>query len=144
MKIPLLTYLHSAKMTYLNNAVVLRTQHNRITTVFILDTGSPKTVIGYFDASRLQIPLNSSENETISIGGRKFWGRIFQKLKFVFKNEEGERVVEEMPVYVIKPTSPKELDEANKFPTIIGTDFLKLKKYKLYCDIANDDAYLEK
>lgn len=49
-----------------------------------------------------------------------------------------------MPVHVIKPTSLKELDEANVFVTIIGTDFLKTKKYKLFCNIANNEAYLEK
>lgn len=73
MRIPLLTYLYSTKTTYLNNAVVLRTPHNRITTIFMLDTGSPLTIIGYSDALRLKIPFEGYEKEIISIGGRKFW-----------------------------------------------------------------------
>ena len=92
MKIPLLTYLYSEKKTYLNNALVLRTPHKRITTFFILDTGSPSTIIGYSDALRLQIPLSGSEKEIISLGSRKYWGRIFKKIKLVFKNSQGKSV----------------------------------------------------
>jgi len=49
---------------------------------------------------------------------------------------------EEFPVSVIKPTSAK--DNLQDIPTIIGMDFLKKKKYILFCDMEGDIAYIEK
>ena len=36
------------------------------------------------------------------------------------------------------------MEEVDRIPTIIGTNFLKEKGYKLFCDIANNEAYIEK
>jgi len=36
------------------------------------------------------------------------------------------------------------MEELLKIPTIIGTDFLKEKRYVLFCDMSSNVAYLEK
>lgn len=145
MKIKLFTYLEDSKNTYLNATVILKAPHQRILTKFILDTGSPQTIISYSDALRLQVPFNSlSKEEIISIGGRKYQGYSYNKLKFVFMSEENKQAEEEVEVRIIKPTSIKEMEEVDRIPTIIGTDFLKNKNYKLFCDFAKGEAYLEK
>jgi len=145
MKIPLLTSLNHPEMTYLNSVVLLKTPRKILNTFFILDTGSPKTILSYLDAMRLQIPFDSlSKTEIVNIGGRKYQGYIFNKLKFVFKGENEELIEEDFPVCVIKPTSDKESNELSNMPTIIGVDFLKSKKYILFCDMDGGIAYLEK
>jgi len=145
MRIPLLTSLNQPEMTYLNSVVLLKTPRKILNTLFILDTGSPKTILSYFDALRLQIPFNSlSKTEIFSIGGRKYQGYCFSKLKFVFKSNDEKLIEEEFPVCVIKPTSEKEITELSGIQTIIGMDFLKTKKYILFCDMDGKIAYLEK
>lgn len=141
-KIKLLTEM--GERNYLIGSVVLKTPRKLISTSFILDTGSPKTIINYRDSIRLQIPLNSlQKQEIISLGGRKHQGYKFDKVQFLFKTEEGKTVTENKEVLVIHPTSQRDIEEVQAIPTIIGTDFLKEKRYKLYCDIANKEAYLE-
>lgn len=144
MRIKLLTNLGNDKISYLNTAIILKTPHQRTKSICIVDTGSPITIISYSDARRLQIPYFGKE-EIINIGGRKYQGYSFKKLTMVFISENGESVEENFEeVKVVKPTSHRDIEEIDRMPTIIGTDFLKKKRYKLFCDIANDVAYLEK
>ena len=144
MKIKLLTYLQNPDQTYLNSSVLLKTPHgNPVKTIFILDTGSPTTIIGYADARRLQIPFDG-EATNIRLGGRNYWGYNFNRLKMIFKSEDGQIIEEEMKVIVLQPTSTRNPNEVYSTPTIIGTDFLKEKGYKLFCDMANNEAYIEK
>jgi hypothetical protein len=85
MKIQILNFLENKNNTYLNGPVLLKTPRNRIKTNFILDTGSPETIISYRDALRLQIPFNSlSKGKILSFAGRKFQGYIYERLKFIF------------------------------------------------------------
>ena len=145
MRIPLFTSLNQPEMTYLNNVVLLKTPRKLLNTIFILNTGAPKTIIGYSDALRLQIPFNSLEKtNTVRIGGRSFQGYCFNRINFIFRSEDGKIINEEFPVCVVKPTSEKEQEELSKIPTIIGTDFLKEKKYILFCDMDGGVAYLDK
>lgn len=143
-RIPLLTSLDD-EGDYLNNAIVLRTPRNFLKTTFILDTGSPTTILSYLDARRLQIPFNdSAKTKIIRMGGAKYQGYSFNKTIFIFRSEDNKIIREEFPVCVVKPTSPKEQDDLSSFPTIIGMDFLKKKKYALFCDVDKGIAYLEK
>jgi len=143
MKIPLLTSLNQPQLTYLNSVVLLATPRKMIRTTFILDTGSPETILGYSDALRLQIPFNSlSKTRIIRLGGRNYQGYLFNRITFKFKTEDEKLVQEEFPIVVVKPTSTK--DNLNEIPTIIGTNFLKEKKYTLFCDFNKEIAYMEK
>lgn len=143
MRIPLLTSLNKEELTYLNNAVVISTPRKFISTEFIVDTGSPETILGYNDAVRLQIPFNSlSKSHFIELGGKKYQGYKWDRITFKFYSEDKKLVPEEFPVTIIRPTSQK--DNVVNTPTIIGMDFLKLKRYILFCDVSGDVAYLEK
>ncbi len=108
----------------------------------MIDTGSPVTMLGYDEAIQLQIPFeNLNKDKFVEIGGGNNESRVFNKLKILLKSEDGRRIEETMPVYIIKPTSPK---KKQTFTFIIGTDFLKNKGYTLFYDLKNDNAYLEK
>lgn len=145
MKIKLLTSLGSEKTVYLNAPLVLKTPNNRVKTLFILDTGSPHTIISYSDARRLQIPFSEKNDEIIRIGGGKYRGYSYNKLKALFISEDNKLIEENLAnAKIIRPTSIKDEEEIGVFPTIIGTDFLKEKEYKLFCDFAKEDAFLEK
>ena len=145
MKIPLFTSLNQSEMNYLNNAVLLKNPRQMLNTTFILDTGSPTTILGYFDALRLQIPFKELPlGRIVRIGGRKFQGYSYDRLTFVFKSEDNKLISEQFSVCVVKPTSNKEAEDLYSLPTIIGTDFLKEKKYILFCDMSHDIAYIEK
>ncbi len=143
MKIKLLTYLEEKNNLYLNSTVLLKTPQKRTTTKFILDTGSPETIINYTDALRLNIPFNT-KGKIIRLGSKKFQGYEYSRLIFVFLTEDGNKVEEDMKVTVLRPTGFAEIDEVDAFPTILGMDFLKERGYKLFCDVSKDIAYLEK
>jgi len=52
MKIILSTYIGDKENTYLNSIVLLQGGRLRASTKFILDTGSPNTIISYPDSRR--------------------------------------------------------------------------------------------
>src|SRR3989344_6035533 len=131
MKIKLLTYLEEKSNLYLNATALLKTPQKRTTTKFILDTGSPETIVNYTDALRLNVPFNT-KGKIIRLGGRKFQGYEYNRLIFVFLTEDGNKVEENMKVTILRPTGFSELDEVDVFPTILGMNFLKEKGYKLF------------
>ena len=144
MRIKLFTDMGEQKESYLNAPFLLKTAHNRTKTSFIFDTGSPTTIISYSDARLLQIPFNNTAEQIIRLGGRKYQSYTYNKLTMVFLSEDNKPIEETMPVTIIKPTSIKDMEEVDSIPTILGMDFLKSKGYKLFCDLANQIAYLEK
>jgi len=96
MRIPLLTSLNQPEMTFLNNVVLLKTPRKFLNTTFILDTGSPKTIISYSDALRLQIAFDSlAKTNIIRIGGRTYQGYCFNRLTFLFRSEDGKLIEED-------------------------------------------------
>jgi hypothetical protein len=142
MKIKLLTFSAELNDIYINTTVVLRSPRKILPVSAMIDTGSPVTMLGYGEAIQLQIPFESlNKDKFVEIGGGNNESRVFNKLKILLKSEDGRRIEETMPVYIIKPTSPK---KKQTFTFIIGTDFLKNKGYTLFCDLKNDNAYLEK
>lgn len=130
---------------YLNTVAFLKTPRKFKSTRVIIDTGSPSTILSYSDAMDLQVPLSNLEKgDIINIGGSKYQGYIFRKLKIRMRSEDGTDMEEDVVVNTVKPTSQKEHIELTSMPTIIGNDFLKDKKLKLFCDFANENAYLER
>ena len=141
MKIILSTSLGGA--SYLHTLVFLLAPRNHIRTSAIIDTGSPENILSYANAIRLQIPVNNlKESEIIKIGGSIYNSKKFDKLKIKFLSDEGKVVEEKISVKIVQPTSPRNLNSG--FDLIIGNDFLKREGYKLYSDMKNDVAYLEK
>ncbi len=144
MKIKVLTFLPEAKTTYLNIPVVLKSPRSGFMRVkAIIDTGSPETIIGYEEAMALQIPFSNVATEKfINLGGSKYAASTFNRLTMIFKDEEEKAVQESINVCVLKPTSDKQ--KMQGFSLLLGTDFLRERGYKLFCDMKNDLAYLEK
>ena len=123
---------------------ILQVPHKRIASDFVLDTGSPHTVLNYSNSIRLGIPHNT-KSEIIRIGGEVYQSYLFNKFEIVFKSTDNEEIKEQIPIRVLKPNSAKmnELEKLDKFPNLLGIDFLE-RGYKLICDIQNNDIYLEK
>ncbi len=149
MKIPLIS--RKGKLE-IGNGLLIVGKRNTIVADFILDTGSPETIIPYEQAVRLQVDfknLTKNEGMTRLIGG-KFYSYNYSKIKFVFaqdnKEQHKEEFTKEFPVTILKPTSKKNKDkvESMDIPIIIGLDFLLEKNYTLYCDINKKETYLEK
>lgn len=123
---------------------VLQVPHKRIISDFIIDTGSPYTILNYSDSLRLGIP-HSIKSEIIRIGGRTYQSYLFDKFEIIMKSINNEEIKEFIPIRVLKPTSLKikELENLDSFPNILGIDFLE-KGFKLFCNLQENDIYLEK
>lgn len=142
MRIKLFTKI--GNLNYLNLIVLLKTPRKRISSKVIIDTGSPSTIISYSDAMDLQIPISGlPKGSIVSLGGRKYQGYTFRKLRIKLRIDSGEDIEEEIKVEVVKPTSQKDMELLN-MPTIIGNDFLEEKRLKLFCNFAEEEAYLER
>ncbi len=115
---------------------------------FCVDTGSPETYISYGIARILNLPLASlSESEKIiCIGGIKCKPLVMKNVSLYLKDENGKSVKFDIPeIYVLNPTSKKQdsLNQAQSISSILGLDFLRERKFKFFCDMANDTSYLE-
>lgn len=128
----------------LNLPAVLITQRKRVMSKFIIDTGSPHTILNYGDSLRLNIPHNE-KSEVIRIGGRVYQSYIFNNLQIIFKSFNGEEVRQSISVRVLKPNSLKsnELENLDRIPNILDLDFLELG-YNFSCDLVNDEVFLQK
>ena len=99
--------------------------------------------MNYSEAEALGINFkNLKSEEKIGISGKSLQSYSCE-VKLNFKTEEGRLLEEEMEVRVFIPNSKEELKEIIQIPTILGTDFLREKRYKLFCDLANEVAFLE-
>lgn len=132
------------KLQALEIPVIIKTPHKRNYTSLIFDTGSPKTLINYTESRRLEIPFNE-ESGIIKIGGCKYKSYLFNNIEFLFRSVDDQIVIEKLPVKILRPSSIQstELQELDKFPNILGMDFLELG-YKFFCDINNNNIYFEK
>lgn len=135
---------YNEKIQALEIPVIIKTPHKRSQSTLIFDTGAPKTLLNYTESRRLEIPFNE-ESGIIKIGGSKYKGYIFNHIEFLFKSIENNIVSEKLPVKILRPSSIKsnELSELDKFPNILGIDFLELG-YKFFCDLKTKDIYFEK
>jgi hypothetical protein len=124
--------------------VVLKIPHGRIASDFVVDTGSPHTILNYTDSIRLSVPHNSKA-ELVRIGGRVYQSYLFNRFTIVLKSENNEAISEDMPIRILIPNSlqGKELEALDKFPNLLGMDFLE-RGYKFYCDISKEEINFQK
>lgn len=110
MRIKLYTFLDEANEAYLNMPIILKSPRSGFLRVkAIIDTGSPKTVLGHPEAMALQIPITSITSQNIiRLGGNKYWSGVFDRLKIMMKSEDGKLISGEIAVNVLKPTTDKE------------------------------------
>lgn len=116
----------------------------------ILDTGSPKTIISYIDALRLNISISGAETgEPIAgFGKGQIPSKKIKKFIFTLRSEDNTIKYVEMPVHVVdisllKNMSQEVQNSTMRIPTIIGLDFLRFTGLKLVIDLKNHSSFLE-
>ena len=114
---------------------------------FIVDTGSPETIIPFQKAKELNLPLNNLEaDEDISLLGGKYKSYKFPKnIQFNCLYDDGSVMTKEFSPLVVQPI-PKKKDKENKTiltEMLMGLDFLKETGLILHCDMKKDVAHLE-
>jgi hypothetical protein len=111
----------------------------------LLDTGSPTTIVSARDAIRLKIPISGAET---GFGRGQIPSKRIKSFKFALKSEDNNIKYLEMPVNVVDIAALKSMHQdfqnnALQIPTIIGMDFLRFSKMKLFVDLASHKAKLE-
>ena len=105
----------------------------------IVDTGSPITLIGPTDLSRMrlssiQIKKLIGKNRPINIGGEQISARTLEKANLKF----GEHLKIEMPV-----NFPINIDNKSTQPSLLGVDFMLNTGAKLVFNPSKKEAYFE-
>jgi len=146
MKFPLSILNDRILLPVLFDAPSYRIRLKRIS--FCVDTGSPTTYIDSGTAQIIGIPLNKLKEDepVVRLGGIKFSSLLMKKVSIKAKNDQSSIYTFDLPkIRVLNPTKTTQEAKniANSTPPILGLDFLKENKLKLFCDISNDIAYLE-
>jgi len=117
---------------------------------FIVDTGSPDTVISEGCALMLKIPINrlTKDRPLTGWGGASYDTYAFNNVKINFKTEENQIFPISFQKILISQLTSKKTEEERRislsFPSIIGVDLLKNNGLILYFDPSKNKAYLEK
>jgi hypothetical protein len=132
---------------FLGLSAVLKSIRGETQIPFILDTGSPETIIPFQKAIELNLPINDLKiDDDISLLGGKYKAyRLPKKIAFNCLYEDGSIMTKEFSPLVVKPLS-KAKDKENKTiltEMLMGLDFLKESGLVLYCNMRKDVAYLE-
>ena len=115
---------------------------------FIIDSGSPDTLIGTMDASRLNIPISNlplpEDKKVVGLDGVQIILKLIKDLTLLSADEHGETVRFSMLVYVnAKPVPKIRGQETQGNPSVLGVDFLLKNKLKFVFDPIKEIAYLE-
>lgn len=146
MKIPL-TYADGR--IFINAVITCISAHIGYTPIyFIIDTGSPISFISEEEAKRANFPLNkfTFETHTRMAGGKHELKILKKPVSLYLKNEKGNSSILKLSSLKISQSTSKAVKEkevASQFPSIIGTDFLEENNLILYCDLKNNNCYLE-
>ncbi|MAH06652.1 hypothetical protein CMI38_00195 [Candidatus Pacearchaeota archaeon] len=135
--------IYDSKYEWLKIPSTFISPTQKVYSFIVVDTGSPNTLLNYFDSRKLNIPF-INKSGIVSIGGNKYVSYSYENLKILFKSTEGKPIIEKIPVKILRPSSSKiaEIEDLDVFPNILGLDFLK--KYKFSCDLKNNEIFLEK
>lgn len=111
---------------------------------FYVDTGSPKSFIGYDDAVRLQIPFQKiTFTDRAILGGNPLLiGEIKTNVNLFFKTEKESIPFKPSIFYVSKGVDAKRMTGVSGTPSILGYDFFLDNKLALYYDPAIDSAFI--
>jgi len=117
--------------------------------LFLIDTGSPWTVISPYDALQLNIPTRvltpAEDYATILLAGNSFMRLLLDNVGLRVKNEKGK--VSQFNLSSIGILYPPKKASSKQFKgisSILGTDFLNSKKLGLYFNPSKNEAYLSK
>lgn len=116
----------------------------------VLDTGSPRTILGAIDAEKLKIPFTSLRTTSPIVGFGKGSTPSLQIDSFdlSIRSEENKLKHLKMPIVIpdipsIRKMSQSILDHARTIPTLIGMDFLEINNLKLFVNVNQNSAYFE-
>ncbi len=104
----------------------------------IVDTGSPKTIIGPIDIKKMRLSNLKCEgiegkDQSLKLGGGEVKTRILSNARIRF----GKEIDITMPINI--PIDSKEQNT----PSILGVDFLLATKAKLFFDAAKKESFFE-
>ncbi len=117
---------------------------------FLIDTGSPDTIISEGNALMLKIPLKKlpKDKPIMGWGGGSYDSYTFNNVTINFKTDENKIFQVHIPKILISQLTTKMTEEERQislsFPSVIGTDLLKNNGLILYFDPSKSVAYLEK
>lgn len=115
---------------------------------FVVDTGSPLTLIMERDAVRLGLPINSLSISThVKLGGALFELREIVQIHLNFRNEKDELIpIAYDKFYVARSTKrdAEALNSAYSIPSIIGVNFMKEQEFTLVFAPHKHTAFFER
>jgi hypothetical protein len=122
--------------------------HGRVQLVdFVVDTGTNISMVGYGDAIRMSLPVQSLHvKEPTAIGGVEVEARVLKNVKLGFRDEDGGFKRFELPeFFVMFPLTKKreKLEESKTIPSLLGLDFMRSHKLSLFCNPSKELAYFE-
>jgi hypothetical protein len=142
-----ITLLNTSEYNELSNIAILRSMRGHTKISFIVDTGSPSTVIPYDFAKQLNISLNELPTcEEIGIlGVRNKMYRFSRRIQISFICEDGTALTATIDPLIARPIIKESEKTKQNILTevLIGLDFLLKNKFKLFCDMDKREAYLE-
>ena len=119
---------------------------------FIVDTGSPLTIISEGDALKLHIPLNllrevSDEKKHIYMGGSVSELKLIPKeVRLGFRNDKKEMeyiTLSNLCVAVGTKKDEKHKQISQGSPSILGLDFFEQQKLLLHIDPSKNEMFFE-
>ncbi len=149
MKVPLLILERRIQIVSIFSCPRIRV-HGQIK--FIVDTGSPLTILSEGDALRLHIPLNSlrdvpDEKKHIYMGGSVSELKLIPKeVKLGFRNDKNEMEYITLPNFCVavgtkKDEKYKQISQGS--PSILGLDFFEQQKFLLHIDTSKNNMFFE-
>lgn len=123
--------------------------HRLIPIPFLVDTGSPWTMISPNDATLLDIPIEelrmNDEYQKVGCAGYSCRRLLMKNTGLKFTDETGETVYVKMPeLSVLDPVKKVPSNELKELRSIIGCDFLINGKFALYFNPSMNRAYFKK
>ncbi len=114
---------------------------------FIVDTGSNRSMIGYSDVVRFNLPQSSlTFSENSYIGGTSLKLHRLDDVTLM-EDEPGNQMLrlKTQCIFASTPSKKNESERirAKNIPSIIGLDFLNEQGIGLYCNPSRKEAYLE-
>ena len=135
------------RLIFTNPFIVFRKNRPLTTVTFIVDTGSPFTILNYADAHKLRIPINQLKPSEgpVGLGGQTLDLRSFDEqvsFKLIANNKENKEERIDLPINKVLVGLP--VKGQGNTPSLLGNDFLEENRLKLVFDPANNNAFAEK
>lgn len=140
-------------INFLHNTLLLpavfRTAHCHAgiqTVQFIIDTGSDRSMLGYGDAIKMNLPLSKFPfDEHTRLGGYTIATHKMGPVALSFSDDKGgvERIHLDGFSVLVPTQKGIKREEVATIPSILGIDFMKIAKLSLFCNPNKNEAYFE-